>query len=438
MPVAITLHTVPTGSQFTSTIDKSVDPPEPDDKNDFKVRINLDSNGSGLALSSLSVSEGSIVSVDGSNSVWEATIRPPETAVDALTFTVAADAFSEGNTETTLDIRVSTSFPDDDAQAPTEVFTHSITTPLGIAATATGIKIRWDTSNSRIVSYDFSGTSLGTQNPSLNSGGRNGLDYINGDYLINGTGGTYRVDGQNLSNERLGIGGTTNYSIGHSRFGVLGTQVDGLSVFLRLYAYDDFADTHDFDDAYIGNTNSRSHAFAVQDDLVYIFSVIGVGNRSLYQLDSPTEIQLLRGINIAYVTDVRDASIYRDTLYFLTDDNVQSLDIRPYRPMTRNTKTTIYPVFATNSDTIPLKDYCPDADTIIFGLGFDKPDWLTINASDALEIASDAVTETTPVLVKVTGINYIDSVEFEFYLIVEPATAPVWRDVDKSHDAGGE
>ena len=98
--------------------------------------------------------------------------------------------------------------------------------------------------------------------------------------------------------------------------------------------------------------------------------------------------------------------------------------------MTKNTKTTIYPVFATNGDTIPLKDYCPDADTLTFSVGFDKPDWLTINATGGLEIASDAVSETTPVLVKLTGINYIDSADFEFYLIVEVATAPVWRDVE--------
>ena len=169
----------------------------------------------------------------------------------------------------------------------------------------------------------------------------------------------------------------------------------------------------------------------MQDDLVYTFV------HSLYQLKSATEIERLGGINIARVTNVSDVSIYRDTLYFLTNTNVQLLDIRPYRPMAKNTKTTIYPVFATNGDTIPLKDYCPDAHTLTFGLGFDKPDWLTINASDALEIASDAVTETTPVLVKLTGINYIDSADFEFYLIVEPATAPVWRDVDITDDASG-
>ena len=44
-------------------------------------------------------------------------MRPPETASGTITFTVAADAFSEGNVETEKDIRISTSFPDADAES---------------------------------------------------------------------------------------------------------------------------------------------------------------------------------------------------------------------------------------------------------------------------------------------------------------------------------
>ena len=155
----------------------------------------------------------------------------------------------------------------------------------------------------------------------------------------------------------------------------------------------------------------------------------------------PNEIEFTEKVNVSLMDaglTIIDATLYKDTVYFVSRNRLQSsggtavysLDIRPYRPMAKNTKTTIYPVFATNGDHIPLKNYCPDAHTITFGVGFDKPDWLTINASDELAITSNAVTETTPVLVKLTGINYIHSADFEFYLIVEPATAPVWRDVD--------
>ena len=254
MPVAITLHTVPTGSQFTSTIDKSVDPPEPDDKNDFKVRILLDSNGTGLTFSNLSVSEGSIVALEGSNAVWEATVRPPETAVAALTFTVAANAFSEGNTETTLDIRVSTSFPDDDAEAPTEVFSHSLdvanTNIRGIAATPTGIVISTFSTIGQeyltLHSLGFSGTLLDSQEVTSVRAAfnrdRHGLDYFNGDYLLGGTGGaeTIRLDGQGQT--ATDLTGAASIGIAHSRYGVIGSS----SGRLRLYhPYGDFSQIND-------------------------------------------------------------------------------------------------------------------------------------------------------------------------------------------------
>ena len=445
MPVDVQLITAPIGSQFTTDINKSVDPPEPDDKNDFSVLILTSENASGLTLDDLTLTARadnpamtdmsdavSIVSLDGENSVHEVKIRPPEesdypnNAISAiLTLTVASDAFSEGNTETTLDIRVSRSFPDDDAQAPTEVFAHSISSVSGIAATATGIKVRTFTTapnRNSIISLDFSGTTLGTQTINLNRGGRNTLDYINGDYLISGSNGIYRVDGQNLSNEYLG-GSIYNYALGHSRYGILTTFINRT---LTLYAYDDFAYIHNYN-VRVGRTNDTN--FAVQDDLVYSVGYI----KKLFQLNSFTEIETLRDINIATVTDLVDISIYQDTLYFLTDDDVQSLDIRPYRPIARNTKTTIYPVFADNGDTIPLKQYCPDAHTIVFDVGFDLPTWLSINSNFELEIADDAVSEMSVVFVRLKGINYIDATEtgaFGFYLVVQPATAPVWRDAD--------
>ena len=419
MPVSIELTTIPIGSQFTSTIDTSTDPPEPADKNDFKVRINLDGNGTGLTLSNLSVSEGSVVSVDGSNSVWEATIRPPETAVNALTFTVEADAFSEGNSETTLDIRVSTDFPDTDAEAPTTAFAHSGTSPRGIAVLPDSIKVLATSSGSFVLlSFAHSGTSLGSE--TFSQSVLTGLDYINGDYISTGDNNTdvIRVNGQDFSTVRTyAFSQLISAKVFHTRLGV--AQTNGAN--FRIQPYDSQGSSDLIEFTFLGN---ESVAFSAhQDNLIY--------NRThLYEINANDEMAFLKRLNINPSTGTTDLAIYQDTLYFLTSTNVHTLDIRPYRPLAKNTKTTIYPVFATNGDTIPLKQYCPDAHTLIFGLGFDKPDWLSINATGELEIASDAVTETTPVLVKLTGINYIDAADFEFYLIVEPATAPVWRDVD--------
>ena len=107
MAVTITFTTIPIGSILTSTIASE----EPESKNDFRVRILLDGNGTGLEESGITLSTGaSLVELTGDNAVWEATIRPPETAAE-ITLTIAADAFHEGNAETTEDIRVSTVVP---------------------------------------------------------------------------------------------------------------------------------------------------------------------------------------------------------------------------------------------------------------------------------------------------------------------------------------
>ena len=157
-----------------------------------------------------------------------------------------------------------------------------------------------------------------------------------------------------------------------------------------------------------------------------------------YESQAMGQSELIKRLNIdagaGSPSPIRDIALYRDTLYSAQDDgttgSVHTLDIRPYRPMSVNTKTTIYPVFANEGETIPLSQYCPDAHTIVFGTGFDKPTYLSINADNELEIASNAVTETQPVLVRLTGINYIDSIDFEFYLVIVQATNPTVRDVD--------
>ena len=65
-----------------------------------------------------------------------------------------------------------------------------------------------------------------------------------------------------------------------------------------------------------------------------------------------------------------DIALYRDTLYLTHPSNgVFTLDIRPYRPMAKNTKTTIHPVIIHANATIDLTDYAPDAETVIFDEG---------------------------------------------------------------------
>ena len=209
----------------------------------------------------------------------------------------------------------------------------------------------------------------------------------------------------------------------HTPYGIL------LETQLLKYGEENNATPTDIPNMYPSNGGLLAH----EDTLLFAAAPgFGVG-MLLLEMVSDSELNPIRALNIAYPPSSAQFSagaIYQDTLYLRDAAGVYTVDIRPYRPLAKNTKTTIYPVFADEGDTIPLSQYCPDAKIITFGVGFDKPDYLSINASNELEIASSAVTETTPVLVRVTGINYIDSADFSFYLIIVPVSAPTWRDVE--------
>ena len=86
MPATVEILTIPIGSQLVSTINKRIDPPEPDSKNDFRVLLIFSENVTGLTETNIAVSAvdsrnravsgASLVSLEGRNSVWMATIRP--------------------------------------------------------------------------------------------------------------------------------------------------------------------------------------------------------------------------------------------------------------------------------------------------------------------------------------------------------------------------
>ena len=103
MPATVEILTIPIGSQLVSTINKRTDPPEPDSKNDFRVLLIFSENVAELTEAKITVSAvdsrnravsgASLVSLEGKNSVWMATIRPPQTS-GIVTVTVAASTFS--------------------------------------------------------------------------------------------------------------------------------------------------------------------------------------------------------------------------------------------------------------------------------------------------------------------------------------------------------
>ena len=203
---SVEILTIPIGSQLTSTIGAN----DKEDQNDFPVLFLFSENGTGFREAGITLSAGStLVSLEGRNSVWKGMVRPPQTA-QTVTVTVAANAVAEGNPEITKDIRVSTRFPDADAETPVELFTHSFSNEKGIAVTPTRIVINNSPSNSslnlvRLTHAGVQQTSETLTGTRLNQTySHRGFHAINEDFIIDTR--RYRVAGDSLEE-------TKNYSV---------------------------------------------------------------------------------------------------------------------------------------------------------------------------------------------------------------------------------
>ena len=414
------IQSSPVGSQFVENISDS----EPADLNDFDVFITSDENVT-LTESDVSVSSGSsIVAFSGSNASYKATIRPPETS-GTVTVEIAANAVPEGNPAVSQDIRVSTSFPDADAEEPTTLFSFATGTPSGIAVSPTRILLNI---SSTVEFYTHDGTEQTSEALIINTGV---LDYFNESFI--------RGRSRYPLNSTTAIATYNGLSspIVHTAIGLL----EYPRVFSAPFRYLPYGTTDSADIQELNTVSGfhRINKMAHQDGLLFLTTHLNGSPSSprdpvLARLTDEPQVEIIKRLNIKRLDTTsfnpNDLAIYKDKLYITESQKVTTLDIRPYRPLSLNTKTTIPVQFANEGDTIDLTQFCPDADTIIFGLGFDKPSYLSINADNELVIASDAVSETTPVFVKLTGINFIDSIDFEFYLVIQQATSPTWRDVE--------
>ena len=454
MPVNIQLITAPIGSFLTTQIAND----EPGDKNDFKVFIVGDGNMTGLELSDFSftivpgpgtttpnlMADTALISLTGSGSTWELTIRPPQPSdftpysgaptTSVLTLTLAENATNEGNPQITQTIRISRAFPDPDAENPILLFNHNeLRNAVGIAVSPTRIIANRGTETAAEIAFF---THAGVQQTSETlrrtiAGTARRLDYFNGTLLVAGNQ-FYRAAGRfgldDFSEiERYAF--PTNISnIAHTRFGVIG--LGGRILYLQPYGT-------------TGSVHLIQHSLSTefsygnithQDDLLYMadrgFTTDIFALAAIDENDGATYISQL---NINRPSGgMRDIALYRDTLYVLgvNNGNIYTLDIKKYRPIAKNTKTTIYPVFAEEGDTIDLKQFSPDAERIVFDVGYDKQPQLSINVSNQLAVGSGAQT----CFVKLKAINRISATEtesFGFYLIIRRAAAPVWRNVSE-------
>lgn len=450
---------VPIGSQLVKNIGKE----DPEDLNDFQVFVISDSNVTGLALSDFSFTlavDGSsadiskyvmLRSLEGQNSVYVLTVRPPGAQnfpsgrfSAVITLQLAKNAVSEGNPVTTQTIRVSTRFPDADAETFTLERQFTGKGSSGIAVSSESIFLLGaDTSGGEppytsytyVSEYSHKGVLKRTIGNSPShipyQSFLSCLHDINGELIIgNPQNGGSAILKNSVANvpEVRSIYQSQTRAITHTPSGIL---VFKNSV-IQLLPFSE--NTSEIVTLTKEDFSGTGHGAVYDQGYIYYWT----GSKySVLELIDGNKIRRVRDVNIAKGNNnIRnDISLYRDHIYGFFRNastiNLYILDIRPYRPLAKNTKTTLSPVFATNGETIDLKRFCPDAKKIIFSLGFDKPSFLSINAQNEIRIPNGAVTKITTVLVKCTGINFIDAIDFEFYLVIRPKAKPTVLDIDE-------
>lgn len=437
MPATLEIIPIPIGSQLVQSIRGN----DPESLNDFQCLIVSSENITGLVESSIILSSGShLVSLTGENSVWEAVIRPQQTA-GIVRITIAANAVDQGNVETSKDIRVSTRFPDVDAETATQIAGRNYFGSAGIAVSPTRIYVsRQQGALRKLYVFTHSGTEQTSEERNLSHGRTGILDYFNESLISNGI---YRFspDGTDIFTYPARSGATHRRSI-HTRLGILSylefnNEPD--TFWVLPYDFEDATSGYDID-APDSLLSHRVNSIAYQNDLLYLYFAFNMG---LARITTDDSIEFIRWLNINLTeisgSSVNDTALYRDTLYILRRQgnpqiSIHTLDIKKYRPMSLNTKTRIDVQFADEGSTLDLKRFFPDAERVVFDVGYDKPDFLSINSSLQLAIASGAVRETTAVLVQLKGINRIDATEtgsVQFYLVIRKAAALQWRDVDE-------
>ena len=414
---------IPLGSALVSTISGN----DPADKNDFDVLL-LFSENVNLTQSGVSVSTGSrIVAVAGANAVYQITIRPPQTS-GTVRVTVAANAADKGNPATHKDIRVSTGFADADAEVPTPLFGAGI--GIGQSPKITVSPTRIFTAAGQTLKI---WTHQGTQQSTKTLPAQGGIDYFNNTLL--GANGTKRYSLDDVS--EIDSYALTAGPVAHTRLGVLTYTHRQEQRTLNIQPY---GKTNVIQQQRQAADFRRWRAIAHQADLLYFLDT-GAGDPDtpigIAEITAADTISFLKLLNIKTKDSnnrpFRDAAIYQDTMFLISDgtatgSGVHTLDIRKYRPIAKNTKSTVYPIFAAVGETVDLQSVSPDAERIVFDVGYDKPSSLSINANNQLVVGSGAET----CFVKLKAINRIDATEtgsFQFYLIIRQAAAPVWRPV---------
>ena len=122
--------------------------------------------------------------------------------------------------------------------------------------------------------------------------------------------------------------------------------------------------------------------------------------------------------------------VFENHLYRLSGSRLIRLDLST--GAMPHATTEIYPQSVSTGDRIDLQNRCRYAENVVFDVGYDKPEWITLTDNQYLDIADDAPRRATA-LIRLRAINpsgITGENEFFFYVQVKRQRLPVWKSFD--------
>ena len=429
-----------------------------DDKNDFTVIIPFDKNVNGLTESDIAVeavdSNGdsqdvSIQDFEGQNSVYELTVRPPSVGGQGtVTISIPEDAVNEGNPNKGFAVEYS-----DDISIPEwEVLFTTTEIYLDIVSVSRdGVELlRTD----QIDFFDFDGTINATKQVNLpnSSGIVRAVKYDIDKYigLSNATDATAHlfVDGGeawvSAGIWKCGIYSASDWAWTRDRrliitatppagpnFCVLPTREVHQAIRENYDLNDAVFDDFSLNSGDIEESRDENVAIAHGDGKLFVASneTSGQNYISVYDADN----NLLSGQRIPI--EGKAASLFFSDGYLYRYDDTSTSKVLMRFPLSAlelpTAHKTVYPQLVRPGDEIDLNKILKYAEQITYDVGFDKPEWLSLE-SKKLKIADDVMSKSTA-YVKLRGINYVGDTEkntFGFYVYVQEVRRPQWRDFE--------
>ena len=456
------------GTLFLSEIDMAT---EPDDKNDLRFILAFSENATGLDISHISVTVVSddlpddakpakIVSLDGENAAYEIVVRPqfPLSDIDditgELTITLAENAVAEENPETTATFRYSNTIPEaawQDVFATTQTYEDIVAvtrervillfenalhffSPDGNQLESEQIAFP-DTPTVETVARYAHNKYLGLStddNIAYLLDAQGALDWESADIWMlderNIVDWALDADGKQLVVSNLRASSQPNFA-----------SIPMTTLHNALQKGDDLSDFA-FESLSFRNADievpewNMTVRLAADRGKLYIATneTDADVDNFIYPYDTDGTLIPSGRMLIPDTTNTLGLFVFENHLYrYAQDKHLSKVDLTTVA--LPHALTTIYPQTVSAGDRIDLRKFCRYANAIVFEVGFDKPEWLSIVDNRWLVIAEDVDPEATALL-RLRGINQngiTDENAFYFHIFVPKLRTPVWKQFDR-------